>query len=335
MVSGDPDQMIGKPHRSKGPGRQVQLPGDVSLYRQVNIDSQTSTKSSGSSRVRVVSVKGLAKKVSPVRTRYSKEQKESLKRAIKSYRDLSIPVEKPDGWLLEEIEYRGAKVIKEVDVVGGKVFRFVPVHNKTALIFTWIFMFYILASQVSAAEAPTTVGEIVSSTASVQLVKHDPVNFDAADAKETKPNVDSSIHPAAAETVDGGNKLVSAVDGVIASTEAPVEVPKPVYIAGNVANHFPWGYCTWYVASKRSVPWIGNAITWYSQAIAYGFTVGNAPAVGAIMVTRESSLGHVAYVEAVNPDGSWVVSEMNYVGFGVISSRTVHPGAVPVIGFVY
>jgi surface antigen len=43
----------------------------------------------------------------------------------------------------------------------------------------------------------------------------------------------------------------------------------------------------------------------------------------------------VAYVENVYPDGSWQVSEMNFVGFGVTSQRTISPGQVPLIGFIY
>jgi surface antigen len=55
------------------------------------------------------------------------------------------------------------------------------------------------------------------------------------------------------------------------------------------------------------------------------------------MVTWESWAGHVAYVEAVNPDGSWVVTEMNYVAFGVISQRTIKPGQLGgrLVGFIY
>jgi len=53
------------------------------------------------------------------------------------------------------------------------------------------------------------------------------------------------------------------------------------------------------------------------------------------MVTWESGWGHVAIVESVNADGSWTVSEMNFAGFGVISSRTIRPGRVPLLGFIY
>jgi surface antigen len=55
------------------------------------------------------------------------------------------------------------------------------------------------------------------------------------------------------------------------------------------------------------------------------------------MVTWESYLGHVAYVESVNADGSWVVTEMNYVQFNVINERTIKPGQLGgrLVGFIY
>jgi surface antigen len=59
------------------------------------------------------------------------------------------------------------------------------------------------------------------------------------------------------------------------------------------------------------------------------------------MVTWESPYwGHVAYVEQVYSDGSWLVSEMNYAGvngggWGKVSYRHVIPGTIPLIGFIY
>jgi surface antigen len=52
------------------------------------------------------------------------------------------------------------------------------------------------------------------------------------------------------------------------------------------------------------------------------------------MVTWESGVGHVAYVESVS-GGSFTISEMNYRGYGIISSRTLTPSSVPLIGFIY
>jgi LysM repeat protein len=100
-------------------------------------------------------------------------------------------------------------------------------------------------------------------------------------------------------------------------------------------NRFSFGYCTWYVYNRRAVPWLGNAWEWFGQAQAYGWATGQTPRVGAIMVTWESSFGHVAIVDAVNGDGSFVVSEMNFVRWDVIDQRQIKPGGVPLIGFIY
>jgi surface antigen len=104
---------------------------------------------------------------------------------------------------------------------------------------------------------------------------------------------------------------------------------------GAGGNRFSYGYCTWYVASRIAVPWLGNAWEWYGQAQAYGWATGQSPRPGAIMVTWESGYGHVAIVETVYPNGSWLVSEMNFVGWGIVSQRTISPGKVPLIGFIY
>jgi len=103
------------------------------------------------------------------------------------------------------------------------------------------------------------------------------------------------------------------------------------------ATGFPVGWCTWYVATKRNVTWRGDAGYWYANASAQGYPVGPTPKVGAIMVTWESWAGHVAYVESVNPDGSWVVSEMNWLAFDVINERTIKPGQLGgrLVGFIY
>ncbi len=104
-----------------------------------------------------------------------------------------------------------------------------------------------------------------------------------------------------------------------------------------VNNKFPVGWCTYYVATKRNVTWNGDAGYWYANASAQGYAVGPTPKVGAIMVTWESWAGHVAYVEAVNPDGSWMVSEMNWAAFDVIDERTIKPGQLgqKLVGFIY
>jgi surface antigen len=123
--------------------------------------------------------------------------------------------------------------------------------------------------------------------------------------------------------------------GSVAAAPASTVPTGPIVDPPKVPNHFAFGYCTWYVATKRNIPWRGNAIDWWANAHAAGYAEGQAPVVGAIMVTRESVWGHVAYVESVNPDGSWTVSEMNYRAWDLVDKRIVRPGRTPVVGFIY
>jgi surface antigen len=128
-------------------------------------------------------------------------------------------------------------------------------------------------------------------------------------------------------------KVQPAPTTVRATGAYQVSVGAPI---GSYVNpRFPWGWCTWYVSTRFNVTWLGDAYQWYGNAHAQGYPVGSAPQVGSIMVTWESGLGHVSYVDAVYPDGSWLVSEANFRGFGVTDQRTIKPGQVPLIGFIY
>ncbi len=97
---------------------------------------------------------------------------------------------------------------------------------------------------------------------------------------------------------------------------------------------FPYGYCTWYVAQHKYIPWGGNAGTWLYHARAYGAKTGKTPKEGAIIVTNESWYGHVGIVTKV--DGNNVtIKEMNYKGFGVVSSRTISVKSQVIKGYIY
>lgn len=101
------------------------------------------------------------------------------------------------------------------------------------------------------------------------------------------------------------------------------------------AGHkFPYGYCTWYVAQKKYVPWGGNAGTWLYHAKSMGYATGKSPKAGSIMVSSESWWGHVAVVESVSGN-SFTVSEMNYKGFAKKSYRTITLGNRVIKGFIY
>jgi len=87
-------------------------------------------------------------------------------------------------------------------------------------------------------------------------------------------------------------------------------------------HRFPYGYCTWFVAQKRYVPWSGNAGTWLYKAKAMGYKTGRTPAVGSIVVTTENRFyGHVALVEKVSG--------------GNMSRRTLSASSKVIKGFIY
>ena len=85
-------------------------------------------------------------------------------------------------------------------------------------------------------------------------------------------------------------------------------------------NGYDYGFCTWYVANRRTqvgnpVPAnLGNASTWDDRAARAGMLVNKTPSVGAAVVTSQRGAGHVAFVERVNEDGSVWISEMNSRG---------------------
>ena len=136
----------------------------------------------------------------------------------------------------------------------------------------------------------------------------------------------------------------------IATTRPPVQHATAVAIApsraigpvGGAGNGFSYGYCTWWVAHRRYIPWRGNAYQWWWNARAFGYAEGQTPQPGAIMVmgiSGTSPQGHVAYVESTNPNGSFVVSEMNWWGvpgggWGRVDYRTVTTMR-GILGFIY
>ena len=114
------------------------------------------------------------------------------------------------------------------------------------------------------------------------------------------------------------------VVAVVQKVEKP-KPPEPKFSDPIHENLYEWGNCTKYVADKLSIPnsW-GNAATWLPTAEYEGYVTGSKPKVGSVAWFEPGwSLGHVAYVEEVYPDGSFLISEMNVEGLNVISSRVI------------
>lgn len=119
--------------------------------------------------------------------------------------------------------------------------------------------------------------------------------------------------PVAAQTVQAAPQQQTTQQ----YTAAPVNSSS--YYVGNGM------WCTDWVHSKRpDVPIYSDAgYSWIDSARAEGKATGTSAKPGAVAVTD----GHVAYVENVNSDGSYEVTEMGWdYQAGKFNRRTVQPG---------
>lgn len=115
------------------------------------------------------------------------------------------------------------------------------------------------------------------------------------------------------------------------------------YEWGYSGSYYNWstgGYafrnCTDYVAWRTGAPGgLGNAKSWDDRAPAYGLTVSSTPRVGAAAVSNSGYYGHVMYVEAVNGDGSIIISDYNRAGPGEYGVSTLSAGTASNLRYVY
>ncbi len=95
------------------------------------------------------------------------------------------------------------------------------------------------------------------------------------------------------------------------------------------SNGYDYGWCTWWAAKRRAdtgrpLPSnLGNASWWRGNAAGAGLRVDHSPEAGAVAYySFVPGLGHVGFVEQVNPDGSIWISDMNYFGVNQIGGST-------------
>lgn len=148
------------------------------------------------------------------------------------------------------------------------------------------------------------------------------------------------------------NGLVLGAQVVIPDGAEPAPAPTfnsystPTFYAPQYnGNGYSFGYCTYHAANRRQeignpIPSdLGNANTWYWRANAAGLPTGATPKAGAVLWHKNTGLagglGHVAYVESVNDDGSFNVSDMNYPYWGSVTYRTVPASETGSYLFIY
>lgn len=136
--------------------------------------------------------------------------------------------------------------------------------------------------------------------------------------------------------------VIEAVEEV--NQEPVIEVVEEVEVAPSIpvvnqtiggsygTNYYTKGTCAYWAFERRmqlgygvSNLW-GNGYNWANGAISDGYTVNNQAQVGSIIQSGAyqngaGSLGHVAIVEEVYPDGSILVSEMGWNGSTSVTHR--------------
>ena len=134
--------------------------------------------------------------------------------------------------------------------------------------------------------------------------------------------------------------IVGATAAAISTAPQPAPANRlfPWVPEDGYRDAFPYGQCTWWAAYNRRVTWNGNAADWLPNAQAQGVVTSQVPTAGAIAVYARVGpyslrYGHVAVVISVNP-GAYTVSEMNFIGWGRVSTRVIAWPDPRVEGFI-
>lgn len=125
--------------------------------------------------------------------------------------------------------------------------------------------------------------------------------------------------------------------------------PSANTVSGYSGNNYPVGQCTFYVKNRVHETWgidvdnyLGNGQDWANNLTGrFGWRATKKPEVGAVCSTAGgfdttmALYGHVSFVEAVNDDRSFLVSELNYAGnqtqvhWRVINNASYYSFAMP------
>ena len=147
--------------------------------------------------------------------------------------------------------------------------------------------------------------------------------------------------------VTGGNPNLIAQQAATATAVTRQDGYDPGSAGNPNGDSFPYGQCTYWADYRYHqvtgfyIPWRGDAYAWVSGAESFGWNVSSKPHLHSIIVLQPGVqgagwLGHVAFVENVNPGGSVLASNMNWYangGWGRVSDWTFNPG--PGVSFVW
>lgn len=126
--------------------------------------------------------------------------------------------------------------------------------------------------------------------------------------------------------------LISGGGPIAASWDFPVEYaskmkygqPSSASLVTQPGSGYPVGQCTWYVYNRLmetgiitvgdGYGYLGNGQDWVGSLTARGWKRIDRPVAGAVVSMAYGEYGHVAFIEHVNEDGSFLLSECNYAG---------------------
>lgn len=137
-------------------------------------------------------------------------------------------------------------------------------------------------------------------------------------------------------------------EGTSTSAAISTELTLPPYNQVNYdsRNQYAAGNCTQYVYNRitqlgGSIDLdMGNGNQWDNTGRSRNYLVSATPKVGTAACFQRGVLfahpvyGHVAFVERINPDGSVLLSEMNVLGIGIVSFRTLTAGEAAKLTYI-
>lgn len=172
----------------------------------------------------------------------------------------------------------------------------------------------------------------------------------AAQASQSQTTATQTSYEAPAAAASTASTSTASTSTASSSTSTPAAQTQTSSYTYTTGGGFPavdpsfraslnggyFGQCTYYVFNRMAQvgtpighSMMGNAAEWPSYARSYGYSVSHSPSAGSAIVFQQGlagadpTYGHVAFVEAVNADGSVYISEMNVRGLNVISYRTI------------
>lgn len=170
-------------------------------------------------------------------------------------------------------------------------------------------------------------------------------------AKERQNNAQQVLkylnNPTSGATKGGSSTLQSSWGFPSEYSSKLTSYPSSATMTSLDGNTYPVGQCTWYAYNRlveAGVPHfngLGNGQDWVRSLAARGWTVSSIPVPGSIMSvaggfdTTMPEYGHVAYVEYVNTDGTFLISECNYaqnqsqIHWRVVNNAIYYSFAIP------